>query len=178
MRTTVIQSLQQALKQAGEQQLRPARARSLELAVQSGLPAELIEFYRENEPQSDDFIGCVGLGSDQPDEPERILFTLARTLEDTFYEPPGSALFPLGYVTFAGTGSGDVYCLDTNVTTSSGGHPVTLFALETIHEDTDPGYIHESRLVVADSLEDFLVKFVDGSLEDMPLYPERSRSLA
>jgi hypothetical protein len=36
----------------------------------------------------------------------------------TFYEAPGVALFPLGYVTFGGNGGGDVYCMDTSVTTA------------------------------------------------------------
>ena len=111
------------------------------------------------------------LGSDEPEQAERLIFCIATALEETFYEPPGMALFPLGYVTFAGNGSGDAYCMDTNVTTAVGLHPINLFALETMHEDTDVSYIEKSRLDVALSLEDFLTKFTTGVLIDMPLYP-------
>ena len=51
MRTEVIQSLKAALKQAGGGKLRPAKSKSIELAIKSGFPSELVEFYRDFEPE-------------------------------------------------------------------------------------------------------------------------------
>ena len=129
----------------------------------------MVEFYRDFEPEG----WCVQLGSEEPEQTERLIFCVAAALEATFYEASGVALFPLGYVTFGANGSGDVYCIDTNVSAAEGRHPITLFALETIHEDTDVSYIKQSRLEVASSLEDFLTKFTTGDLIDTPLYPAR-----
>jgi hypothetical protein len=172
MRTEVIQSLKQAIERAGGGKLRPAKPKSLKLAIQSGFPDELIEFYKDFEPEG----WCVQLGSEASGQAERLIHCIAAALEATFYEAPGVALYPLGYVTFGGTGCGDVYCMDTNVTTAEGRHPVTLFALETIHEDTDASYIKESRLEVASSLEEFIAKLTNGELMDTPLYPPRTKT--
>jgi SMI1/KNR4 family protein SUKH-1 len=169
MRIEVIQSLKQALEQDGNQSLRPAKPETLDLARKAGFPDELIEFYRDHEPAS----WCVQLGSDEPGQAERRLHCIAAAIEETFDDAPGLVLFPLGYVTFASNGSGDAYCIDTNVTTAEGEHPVTLFALETIREGTEVSYIEKSRLEVASSLEDFLTKFTTGGLIDMPLYPPK-----
>ena len=173
MRIEVIQRLKQALEQEGNQSLRPAKPKDLDLARKAGFPDELIEFYRHHEPAS----WCVQLGSDAPEQAERHLHCIAATIEETFDNPPGAALFPLGYVTFASNGSGDAYCIDTKVTTAAGEHPVTLFALETIREDTDVSYIEKARLEVASSLEDFLTKFTTGALNDTPLYPPKHNKL-
>jgi hypothetical protein len=167
MGTEVFQLLQQAVDLAGGGKLRPAKPKSLKLAIQSGFPDELIEFYKDFEPEG----WCVQLGSEESDQAERLIHCIAAALEATFYEVPGVALYPLGYVTFGGTGCGDVYCIDTSVTTAEGRHPVTLFAVETIHEDTDASYIRESRLEVASSSEDFIAKFTSGELVDTPHYP-------
>lgn len=169
MRKELIHSLEQALMRDGNQCLRPAKPKALKLAIKAGFPGELIEFYRNHEPES----WCVQLGSAEPEQAERRILSIAAALEATFYEPPGVALFPRGYVTFACNGSGDAYCIDTNVVRPGGQHPITLFALETIHEDTDVSYIEQSRLEVAPSLEDFIAKFTTGELIDMPLYPRR-----
>jgi len=115
----------------------------------------------------------VQLGSDEPGQAERRLHCIAAAIEENFDDPPGATLFPLGYVTFASNGSGDAYCIDTNVSTAEGKHPVTLFALETIHLDIDVSYIEKSRLEVASSLEDFFTKFTTGALIDTPLYPPK-----
>jgi hypothetical protein len=91
-----------------------SKAQTLELARKAGFPDELIEFYRDHEPAS----WCVHLGSRKRDQPERRLHCIAAAIEETFDDPPGVALFPLGYVVIASNGSGDAYCIDTNVTTA------------------------------------------------------------
>ena len=109
----MIERLEQALEQDGNQSLRPAKPETLDLARKAGFP---------DEPAS----WCVQLGSDEPSQAERRLHCIAAAIEETFDNAPGVALVPLGYVTFAlSNGSGDAYCIDTNVTTTEQEHPVT-----------------------------------------------------
>jgi len=82
---------------------------------------------------------------------------------------PGCALFPHGFIVFASNMCGDSYCVDTNVVTTEGNHPIVLFSHEMIEEDTPLPEIQALRLEVATSLEDFLRRFTDEMLVEEPL---------
>lgn len=83
---------------------------------------------------------------------------------------PGCALFPHGYFVFASNLCSDAYCIDTNIITPDGRHPVVLFLHDAVGVDTPFSEIKHFRLEVASSIDDFLVKFTEGTLIDMPNY--------
>jgi RNA recognition motif. (a.k.a. RRM, RBD, or RNP domain) len=157
-----LQALLDALKVAGEEagHLRPARPEDLERARKAGFPRELLDFYSQYEPD-----GYVELD-------QRICGAVGAVLENQD-AVPGIGLFPHGYVAFATTTCGDVYCMDTNVTNESGGHPIVLFGHEAIDENTELPYIQASRIEVASSLDDFFYRFASGVLSEDVHYPRR-----
>ena len=164
MNKEVVQALADALARAGGAgRMRPAKAEDLELAKKAGFPRELIDFYATCEPHPDDF--CIEL--------EQRVSCIAQALSDNSDAVPGVGLFPHGYIVFATTTSGDAYCLDTNVKTKDGQHPIVLFGHEAIDEYTELPYIQASRVEVASSLDDFLLKFSAGKLSEKVHYPPR-----
>jgi hypothetical protein len=166
MEEEVIRALKRVLKEVGAGRLRPAPSKQLKLAKEYGFPNELIEFYRSYEPH-----GYVELSDAKPGFGAVRLLSIADALEANFYAMPGVGVFPQGYVVFAETNGGDAYCMDTNAMTSEGQHPVAIFGHEVIDDKTDPAYIDKSRWEVASCLEDFLIKFINGTLDDSPFYP-------
>lgn len=161
-RKTGVQALEEALRRAGDGgRVRPAKPKDLERAERAGFPRELIEFYGKCEPHP----------GDQYVELEQRIYCIALALRENRKTVLGRAIFPHGYVVFAGTCAGDPYCLDTTKT-ERGRHPVALFGHEVIHESTDLAYILASRVEVASSLDDFLRKFSEGRLDD-DAYPLR-----
>jgi hypothetical protein len=84
---------------------------------------------------------------------------------------PGVALCPRRYFVFASNLSGDAYCIDGNLVTPEGHHPVVMFAHDSIGEDTEHEDILAARLQVASCLEEFLLSFATGALIDEPQYP-------
>jgi hypothetical protein len=162
---TGIQALKWALKHARGQagRIGPAKPRDLERAEKAGFPRELIAFYSKYAP--DPAEGDVEL--------DQRLYTIAQALRENRKGVPGVALFPNGYVVFAGTTCGDVYCVDTNVKMARGKHPIVLFAHDAIDESPELSYIQESRVEVASSLDDFLLKFSTGQLSEDVKYPRR-----
>jgi hypothetical protein len=152
------------LDEAGTGLLRPASEANLELAQQAGFPADLIEFYRLYEPYSEEgYISGNGQGNRIWDIPNA-LFSIKTDV-------PSLVVYPLGYIAFAETRCGDAYCIDKNVTGPGGEHPIVLFSHESVGEDTEPAYIGASRLEVASSIEDFLLKFAALTLIDEPSFP-------
>jgi len=81
---------------------------------------------------------------------------------------PGCALFPHGFIVFASNLCGDSYCIDTNIKSAQGEHPVVLFSHEMIWEETSLEEFLPLRLEVASSFEEFLSKFADGTLIEEP----------
>lgn len=159
-----IHALLTALEVAGEEagRLRPANPEDLKRAEQAGLPRELLELYRQYEPDS------------SVDLSQRLWCAAHAVLENTD-AVPGIGLFPHGYVVFASTLDGDAYCMDMNVTNEHGEHPIVLFGHEFIDENTELAHIQASRVEVASSLDDFLVKFAAGTLSEDVHYPPRRR---
>ena len=157
-----VKALLTALEVSGEEAgtLRPARPEDLERAEKAGLPRELLDLYRDYEPD-----GYVELS-------QRLWCAVHAVLENQD-AVPGIGLFPHGYVVFASTLDGDAYCIDTNLTNERGEHPVVLFGHEAINEDTELSYIQASRVEVASSLDEFLVKFAAGTLSEDVVYPRK-----
>jgi len=159
-----VQSLKTALRLTRQEgSIRPATAADLKRAERAGFPRELLRFYGKYEP--DPRHSYVEL--------EQRLYSIKRSLQENRECTPGVGLFPHGYIVFAGTTCGDVYCIDTNVKDKRGIHPIVLFGHGAIDESTDLKYIQRSRVEVASSLDDFLRGFASGRLVVEPHYPER-----
>jgi hypothetical protein len=151
-----IRRLVTTVQQTTGEQPKPASAEELKRAEEAGLPADLIEFYREC--NSDD---CIEL---------KQRWSIDNALVENQGAVPGCYLSPHGFIVFASNLGGDSYCIDTNVTTDEGCHPVVLFSHEMIEQDTPVSKIQSLRLEVASSLQEFLVKFANEDLLDEPLY--------
>lgn len=152
-----IQALVTKIQQTGSEKLQPASAEDLKRAEEAGLPLELIEFYRECNPED-----CIEL--------KQRIWSIDNALVENQGAVPGCFLATHGFIVFASNMSGDSYCIDTNVKTDEGLHPVVLFPHEMIEEDTPLSKMQSLRLEVARSLEDFLVKFTNENLIDEPSY--------
>jgi hypothetical protein len=170
MRLAVIRALERALAKEDSGRLRPAAAKWLKHAEEFGLPGELIEFYKDHEPSFGRW-GYVELGFGNPEQCQRRLWGIARTLAANGDPVNGRMriLFQYGYVGFAQTLSGDVYCIDTN-SGKKDTHPIVLFFLDDIYDPKKQtrAAARKLRFEVASSLEDFLVKFTGGTLIDQP----------
>jgi hypothetical protein len=126
----------------------------LKRAEQAGFPPDLIDFYRKHEPDSER--GFI--------EFDHRIYSIQRALKENRGAPPGSELFGHGFVIFAGNASGDVFCLDTLVTTERKLHPIVRFRQEEIEQSTDILHLWERRVEVAESLDDFLVRVAEQRL--------------
>ena len=154
----IIQRLRNRLIESGKGQIRPASGADLKRAIDAGFPGELIEFYREYEP--DPQKQCIKL--------RQRIWCINSAIEENKEAVPGVSLFPRGYVVFASNNRGDSYCLDTNVSSPDGHHPVVLFPHDAFDESAPLSEILEFRLEVASSIKDFLEKFAEGTLTEKP----------
>jgi len=152
-----ISALLTKVEQTGGERPRPASASDLKRAEEAGFPKELLEFYRICEP-----IEYI--------EIRQRIWSIKNALIENTDAVPGCSLRPFGFIVFASNLFGDSYCIDTNATTAEGRHPIVLFSHEMIEEDAELSDIQPLRLVVAESLEDFLVKFACETLVDEPSY--------
>jgi hypothetical protein len=166
----VVKRVRQKLKESGSGGFRPATEQNLKLAEEAGFPPELIEFYRSFEPYDPDGHGVFV--SDQHIH----IWDIPNALWSIRKDVPAFVVFPLGYIAIGMTRYGDAYCMDSNVAGAEGKHPIVLFSPETINENTETSYIQESRLVVASSLDDFLLKFAAGTLVDEAFSPPKQPS--
>lgn len=153
--TDTIQKLISKLEQQGGEPSRPASARDIDRAQTAGFPDEILNFYRVCEPK-------------KHIEFQQRIWSIENALIENTDAIPGIGLYPHGYIVFASTLCGDAYCLDTNVTQPNGHHPIVLFSHESIEEDADLTDIQPFRIAVAGSFDEFLTKFMDGSLQDDP----------
>ncbi|MGA2577796.1 MAG: SMI1/KNR4 family protein [Bryobacteraceae bacterium] len=164
MRTKAIQALQDALGRVDNAgSLRPAAPEDIKRAKEAGFPQELLELYADHEPSPDKT--WVQL--------RQRIWCIAHALVENRNAVPGLGVFPHGYVVFASNMCGDGCCIDTNVRLLDGQHPVVLFPHDSIDEHTDLAYIEASRVEVASSLDEFLLKFAAGTLIEEPYYPPR-----
>ena len=153
-----IRNLIAKLKEQGSPVSKPASEEDLKSAQAAGFPDELLDFYRQCEPKR----SCIEL--------KQRIWSIQNAIIENTNAVPGCALSPHGFIVFASTMCGDAYCIDTNVATSEGHHPVVLFSHEMIGEDASLSDIEPLRLEVASSLEDFLEKFTNGTLNEEPSY--------
>jgi len=158
LKRTGIQALKWALRRARGQagRIRPAKPKDLDRARRAGFPRELIAFYSKYEPDPAD--GNIEL--------DQRLYSITAALRENRAGIPGKLLSAHGYVAFAGTTEGDPYCVDTNVRISGGRHPIVLFAHDTFESSSDLAFIQASRVEVASSLDNFLLKFSTGQLSE------------
>ncbi len=152
-----IERLLNTVQQTGGALPQPASEKDLKCGEDAGFPSELIEFYRECEPA-----GYIEL--------KQRIWSIENALLENTDAVPGCALSPHGFIVFASTLCGDSYCIDTNVTTPEGQHPVVLFSHEMIEEDAQLSEIEPLRVEVATSLADFIVKFTNETLSEEPSY--------
>jgi SMI1/KNR4 family protein SUKH-1 len=152
-----IQALMTKVQRTRGEQPKPASSEELKRAGEAGFPGDLIELYRECNPDD-----CIEL--------KQRIWSIDNALVENHRAVPGCYLFPHGFIVFASNLGGDSYCIDTNVTTEEGCHPVVLFSHEMIEEDTPVSKIQSLRLEVANSLQEFLVKFANEELVEEPLY--------
>jgi hypothetical protein len=153
----VMKTLRAKLKEKGEPDLGPASAADLNRALAANFPEELVDFYRKWEPEQ-----CIEL--------KQRVWSIEEALEENSDMVPGCVLAPLGFIVFASTICGDSYCVDTNVETSNGRHPIVLFSHEVIEEEMPLSDVIPYRTEVAESLEDFFARFTNGTLNDKPSY--------
>jgi hypothetical protein len=138
MMNDAIQALVTKMQQTESEKLQPASAEDLKRAEEPELPLELIEFYRECNPED-----CIEL--------KQRIWSIDNVLLENQGAVPGCFLAPHGFVVFASNMSGDSYCIDSNVKTDEGLHPVVLFSHEMIEEDTPLSKMQSLRLEVASS---------------------------
>jgi hypothetical protein len=162
-----IKKVRRKLKASGSGTFAPASERNLKLAEDAGFPSEMIDFYRSYEPYDPDGHGVF------ESEQHIHIWDIPNVLWTIRNDVPALVVFPLGYFAIAMTRYGDAYCMDANVAGPDGTHPIVLFSPETINENTELSYIQESRLVVASSLEDFLLKFASETLVDEAYFPPK-----
>ena len=160
MMSDAIGEVKQALKQRDGGTLRPATAADLEQARRFGLPEVLLNLYQEHAPDPSD--GRVEL--------DQRIWSVQNAITENRDYVPGTELFPLGYVVFAGNRFGDAYCLDTVHVGQSGDLPVVLFPHDVIEEGASLEDVEPYRLPVATNIEDFLRKFARGTLIEEPKY--------
>jgi hypothetical protein len=152
-----IHALTAELTKRGEPVPAPASAEDLERARAAGFPDDLIDLYRQFAPKR-----CIEL--------KQRIWSIAEALVENMDAVPGCALSPHGFIVFASTVCGDAYCVDTNITTPVGHHPIVLFSHEVIEEDMPLSDILRFRVEVATSLKDFLEQFTNETLREEPSY--------
>jgi hypothetical protein len=141
-------------------ELRPPVADDLQKLTDFGAPKSLLDFYRQHEPRLEAEIGQVRLQN---------IFGIIQ--ENTMYVP-GADLYGYGLFAFATTIYGDAYCLDLNTDAGKDDPPVVIMTHEEPFEGLDHAIIMSARKRVAESLYDFLKRFLAESLDMEPDYPE------
>jgi hypothetical protein len=158
-------SLLDEIKQKSRVEFRPATAGKMDKLRALGLPEDALTFYRDSEPARTAEIAKVRL----------------RTIEDIVDENrdyvPGAYTQPCGYVVFATTIYGDVFCFDIRAL-SDRTAPIVLIAhdLEPESEEMKREDLTKLAKPVAASFAEFLQKFVAETLDIKPLYPEHNWS--
>jgi len=133
--------------------LKPASAKKLELLRSLGAPEPIISFYECHEPSK-----CAEIA-------EARLWPIAHIVEENTNLVPGCDLHRKGFVVFATTAYGDVYCIDLN----EKGHPVVLMPHETTFSELSATEIRCARKIVASNFSEFLQRFASGKIDIKPL---------
>jgi hypothetical protein len=160
MLSQTIAALEIELAKAGGGRLPPAIPEDLDAALLFGFPKVLIDFYGEGAP-----IDSSGMA-----ELDQRIWSVQNAITENRDYVPGAYLFPLGYVVFASNKYGDSYCLDTVHDGPSGHNQVVLFPHDGIEDGASLDRVERYRLIVAESLEEFLKKFMERTLVESPRY--------
>lgn len=139
----------------------PANGEGLAVLTQLGAPESLLRFYRNFEPQREAEVGKVRM------------LPVSDVVVENNDAVPGVDLRPHGFVTFATTIYGDVYCFDTSANTSKADAPVVIMTHEVIFEGLEREAVMSARKTVATGFDDWLTQFIAGSLDTEPNYSPR-----
>ncbi|MCB2231538.1 SMI1/KNR4 family protein [bacterium] len=154
------ESIAQRIEILSGVKLAPAKPEDIEYLESIHMPPELVDFYRSYEPQTYAEIESVCL------DPVREI------REEIADYVPCCEIFPLGYLFFASTEYGDAFCIDSNVIDDAGRSPVVLMTHETDFEGMSSEEAARHRKESADNFEDFLNRFVEGTLDIEPYFPD------
>lgn len=135
----------------------PAEIADLDYLRSLCLPPSVIDFYTKYEPK-----GCA--------EGQVRLLSIDDIRRENSELTPGAYVSPLGYVVFATTFCGDVYCF--NINQQRDGEPeIVLISHEVVEEGISSDDAAKIAKPVAKNLSDFLKKFIDNQLDENCIYP-------
>lgn len=123
-----------------------------------GLPKAIIAFFRKYQPTQ-----CV--------EGQVRLWPIAEIVAENREFVPGYYVSKLGYVVFATSLYGDVYCFDLT-TKSTDEPPVVLISHDEIYEETSTSEVAALAKPIAKDLLSFLQAFVRQEVDTECLYSE------
>jgi hypothetical protein len=134
-----------------EVEFRSATDSEIESLYQLGLPSSIIFFYRDFAPMD-----CVEMANVK-------LWPIPHLLEENRDCIPGAYISQYGYIVFASNSFGDAYCFNLNEADPSGEVPIVFIAhdLEGLEDITKEEIEKWTFRKVADSLYDFLLKFLE-----------------
>jgi hypothetical protein len=130
---------------------RPANVNKRSILHSLALPASIELFYEEFAP--DDKLGVWGI------ERDCVLLPIAGIEWYKNTEKLGTCLTCHGYVIFATTCSGDVYCFDLSASIDNRGEPILLFSHERDYSDLSRTEIAPLGNFVSESVLGFLASF-------------------
>jgi hypothetical protein len=136
---------------------RPASEDDLAALRTLRLPRPVIEFFARYEPSD-----CA--------EGQVRLWPIANVLEENSDFVPGAYICALGYIVFATTFCGDVYCFDLNKVDKKGEPPIVLISHEAVDEDITTEEVGGLAKHVAKNLFEFLEKFARDDLDEDCIY--------
>jgi hypothetical protein len=145
-------------------EFRPAASAALEQLRAIGAPEDALEFYRDSAPTKCSEIDDIRL------------WPIVDVLEENKDYVPGCFIQPHGYVVFATTIFGDVFCFDTNATPSRVTAPIVLIAHDLNWDEMKREDIAKLTKPISAGFGEFLQKFVSETLDIDPLYPEHNWS--
>jgi hypothetical protein len=143
--------IEQIAQQTGVS-FRPASPFELSKLEALGLPQSIIDFYETFEP------------SERAGEEFR-LWPIEHILEENEALVPGCYVSKHGYIVFATTLYGDIYCFDLRRADQIE-PPIVLISHEFVSEDTPAAELARLAKPVAKNLYQFLQQFVRGEIDD------------
>jgi hypothetical protein len=139
--------------------LKPAAQEDLERLSAMGAPKSILDFFREHEPPD-------------PAEIDKVrLWSISGIIEENTVLVPGADLYGHGFLVFASTIYGDAYLFDRNAAASADDAPIVIMTHEVPFDGMERGKILAARKRVASGFTDFITKFIAGSLDTEPSYP-------
>ncbi|HSI82340.1 MAG TPA: hypothetical protein VK970_01080, partial [Candidatus Methylacidiphilales bacterium] len=139
----------------------PHELGALRLMQQLGMPPALVKFYSQLNPA-----GTIEIGRVQ-------MHAVSEMKERNTSAFPGIHLFKAGYIVFASTVNGDLYCFDT--TQDKEGADLMHISIQLFSHEPEAdlkgmnaAQLSEFGTTVAHHLEEFLAKMLRGTLQTDP----------